>query len=593
MRDQVEEVKSKIDIVDIVSEYVTLKKAGSNFKGLCPFHSEKSPSFMVNGELQIFKCFGCSESGDVFTFLEKYEGMEFPEALKYLAEKTGVFLHHTQKGQKDDKERLYEVNNLVHRFYQYMLHQHTQGKSALEYLTKVRGLSMETIKTFEIGFAPDDYSGLEKVFVRKKRATTGELEKLGLVFLHNGRPTDRFRGRIMFPLYDHRGNLQGFAGRILPALDKGNVGKYINSPETILYKKSYSLFGLWFTRKEIKQKKYAVLVEGPLDAIASYQGGIKNVAAIQGTSLTQEQVKLLSRFTKKIVFCLDSDFAGDAAERRGIQIAEQEGLEIRVARLTEFKDPGEAGVSDPKGFQKTIDSAIGVWDFILDSVFNKYKTKDGEEKAKISRELIPLLATIEDHIVQAHYVNETAKRLRVPVEAVTDQMRKKGVAQKMETPDAPLEHSPKIKTRQENLEENLLSLAFSYNPQYLLLHDDIVTRIVNPLYKRIANEFLTYAKHNSSLDMNDFAQILSPELTDGLQTLMLKDWDIDKQKEPEYANQLDRLNGELELLILRSQLDTQAQEIKTLTGPEKRKKLLQVQKNFQKLQKLQSQLEQS
>src|SRR5258706_4793904 len=249
MRDQVEEVKQKIDIVDIISEYVTLKKAGSNFKGLCPFHSEKSPSFMVNPELQIFKCFGCGESGDVYTFLEKYEGMDFPETLKYLADKVGVVLQNIQKVQKDDKERLYEVNNLVHRFYQYMLTSHVQGKPALEYLTKLRGLSMETIKTFEIGYAPDDYSGLEKVFVRKKRATSQELEKLGLVFMHNGRPTDRFRGRVMFPLYDHRGNLQGFAGRILPELDKGNVGKYINSPETILYKKSHGLFGLWFTRK--------------------------------------------------------------------------------------------------------------------------------------------------------------------------------------------------------------------------------------------------------------------------------------------------------------------------------------------------------
>src|SRR5258706_8117298 len=339
---------------------------------------------------------------------------------------------------------------------------------------------METIKTFEIGYAPDDYSGLEKVFVRKKRATSQELEKLGLVFMHNGRPTDRFRGRVMFPLYDHRGNLQGFAGRILPELDKGNVGKYINSPETILYKKSHGLFGLWFTRKEIKQKRCAVLVEGPMDAIASYQGGVTNVSAIQGTSLTQEQVKLLSRFTKKIVFCLDSDFAGDAAQRRGIQMAEQEGLEVRVAKLIEYKDPGEAAISDPKGFQKTIDESIGVWDFIIDSVFGKYKTKDGEEKAKISRELIPLLATIDDHIVQAHYMNETAKRLGVPVDAVADQITKKEIVR---VPDKPpvISKASHQKTRQDIMVQNLLSIAFFYNSSYLLVLDDVADPIMKTL----------------------------------------------------------------------------------------------------------------
>lgn len=591
MRDQVEEVKQKIDIVDIIGEYVTLKKSGSNFKGLCPFHSEKSPSFMVNPELQIYKCFGCGESGDAYTFLEKYEGMEFRESLKYLADKVGVVLKSAQYTQKDDKERLYEVNNLVHRFYQYMLNTHPSGKAALAYLTQKRGLSMETIKTFEIGYAPNDYSGLEKVLIRKRRATAQELEKLGLVFMHNGLPTDRFRGRVMFPLYDHRGNLQGFAGRILPELDSGTVGKYINSPETILYKKSNGFFGLWFTRKEIKQKRYAVLVEGPMDAIASYQGGIKNVAAIQGTSLTQEQVKLLSRFTKKIVFCLDSDFAGDAAERRGIQMAEQEGLEVRVARLTEYKDPGDAAIINPKGFQKTIDNAVGVWDFIIDSIFRKYTTRDGEEKAKISRELMPLLATIEDTIVRAHYMNETAKRLGVPLDAVSDQIKKV-------TPNAKTGHvitaipDAHIKSRQEVLEERLLSLAFTQSPHFLVLHDTMVDRISNPLYKRIVSEFLTFVKESPKLDLNLFAHHLSPELTEGFHTLMLQDWeDLDKTKGPVYSNELDRLYGELELLSIRSQLDQLARDIKSQKGSERRQTLLQAQKLTRELQKIQTQLE--
>jgi DNA primase len=197
MRDQVEEVKSKINIVDIISEYVDLKKAGTNYKGICPFHSEKSPSFMVNPELQIFKCFGCSESGDVFTFLEKYEGMEFYETLKFLAEKVGVEIKQKDFVQKDDREKLYETIELAHRFYQYMLNKHESGKRAMAYLQKERGLSMETISAFGMGYAPNDFNALEKVLVRKGKARAENLEKVGLVYMRNGRPTDRFRGRVM------------------------------------------------------------------------------------------------------------------------------------------------------------------------------------------------------------------------------------------------------------------------------------------------------------------------------------------------------------------------------------------------------------
>lgn len=591
MQDQVEEVKTKIDIVNIISEYVDLKKAGTNFKGLCPFHNEKTPSFMVNPELQFFKCFGCGEAGDVFSFLEKYEGMEFQESLAFLAEKAGVVLRKTRIPQSDNKEKLYEINMLVHRFYQYMLMKHPAGKKALDYLVHKRGLHMDTITTFELGFAPNDFSVLENVFIKKQKATAKELEALGLVYLRNGRATDRFRGRVMFPLFNHRGNLCGFAGRILPELDSGETGKYINSPETVLHHKSTLLFGLWYTRKEIKQKKYAVLVEGPMDALASFQGGITNVSAIQGTSLTAEQVKLLSRYTKKIVFCLDSDFAGDAAERRGIQIAEREGLEVRVARLTKYKDPGEAAISDPEGYTSAIKNAIGVWDFIIDSVFRTYNTNDGEEKAKISRELIPLLSTIEDTIIRAHYTGEVARRLNVPIDAVSYEINKKAQTPAIRARKPETTIVPKEKKRQEVLEERLLSIAFNHNPEYLILNDDLETMFTTPSYKRIFEAFLEYAKEDSKLDIRLFSQKIPKEFQKVFSDLILRDWeDLDKNKDNEYTSELDRLKRQLELLIIRSQLDKQAREIKSLKGPERRKKLLQVQKNFQHLQKLTSQL---
>lgn len=545
---------------------------------------------MVNPELQIFKCFGCGESGDVFSFLEKNEGMEFYEALKYVADKVGAVLQKSDHAPKDDKQRLYEVNNLVHRFYQYMLLHHEKGRDGLEYLKK-RGITMETITTFQLGFAPNDYSALEKVLVSKKKATAKELESLGLVFMRNSRGTDRFRGRIMFPLFDHRGNLCGFAGRILPQFDNKETGKYINSPETALYHKSHMLYGLLETKRDIKSQKFAIVVEGEMDVLASWQAGIKNVCAIKGSALTQEQVKLISRFTKKIIFCLDTDFAGDAAARRGIQIAENEGLEIRVAQLIGYKDPGEAAVADPKAYKRAITEAVGVWDFIIDSVFKKYKTSDGENKAKISRELVPLLATIQDSIIRAHYVGITAQKLSVPIDAVESEIGKKEKPVPSVTTHVDTDVR-RNKSRRDILEERLLSIAFTQDPGFLVRHDDISQKIENPLYKRILKEFYTFAYGTSDLQMAAFVQEISPELKEVFSNLMLLDWnDLDKRSEEEYTTELSRLLGELELLMLRGQLDQLAAEIKVAHGSDKKQKLLQAQKLFPKLQQLQKSVE--
>jgi len=596
MRDQVEEVKAKINIVDIVGDVLDLKKAGTNFKALCPFHTEKTPSFMVNPEIQIFKCFSCGESGDVFTFLEKYEGMEFYEALKYLAEKAGVVIIQKDTKQSLDlrsKEKLYDALQLAHRFYQYMLTKHESGNRPLEYLLKERGLSMETISAFGIGYSPNDFSALDAVLVRKKKVTADDLEKVGLVYIRNGRPTDRFRGRIMFPLFDHRGNLNGFAGRILPELDTGETGKYINSPETILHHKGNMLFGLWTTRKEIKKQGYAVVVEGPMDAIASYQGGIKNVVAIQGTSLTQEQVKLISRFTKKLVFSLDSDFAGVGAERRGIQLAEAEGLEVRVAQLSGFKDPGEAAIKDPVGFKKAITDAIGVWDFIIDSVIAKYKNIDGENKAKISRELAPLLGSISDSIVRAHYIGEVAQKLRVPIESVFEEVSKKPSSPTAQSSEVQPIGSPLVKRdRQQILEERLISFCFQYDTHFIIVHEDLLERLKTPFLKQIIQEFLRFAQHNTPSDIQLFAKELPLELHKGFNDLLfLNEQDIDNMNKEEYTQELHRLYGELELLHVRSQLDTLAAQIKVAHGSDKKQKLLQAKKLFLTLQQLQSSLE--
>lgn len=239
---QIEEIKSKVDIVSIIGEHVTLKKAGSNFRGLCPFHQEKTPSFMVSPELQIFKCFGCQAGGDVFKFLELFENMDFGESLRYLADKVGVKLV-SFTPQDNTKQVLYELNNLAAKFYNYLLISHPIGKIALIYLKEDRKINTDSIKTFNIGYAPNGKNALSNFLIKKKKLKTQDIEKAGLVYISHSRVFDRFQGRIVFPISDHRGNTIALAGRLMPP-ERKDVGKYINSPETPIYHKSYSLYGL-------------------------------------------------------------------------------------------------------------------------------------------------------------------------------------------------------------------------------------------------------------------------------------------------------------------------------------------------------------
>jgi len=326
----VELVKSKIDIVSFLSDYITLKKAGRNFKALCPFHSEKTPSFVVSPERQSWHCFGsCGEGGDVISFLEKWENLEFLEALRILAKKVGVTLsNYTPSSQTQLKDRLIEANHLASEFYHYLLVNHKIGKRAREYLES-RRIKNETIKTFMLGYAPESWDSLLK-YLLKKGYQTGEIHQAGLVVKSDrGRYYDRFRGRLMFTLCDHRGNVIGFSGRLLDEeihseykrgvySERERGAKYVNTAETPVYIKGNTLYGLYITKEAIKKEKEAVLVEGEFDMLSSFQAGAANVCAIKGSALTEGQLLLLKRYTENLILALDSDFAGSEAAKRGI-----------------------------------------------------------------------------------------------------------------------------------------------------------------------------------------------------------------------------------------------------------------------------------
>ncbi len=481
---QVEEVKNKTDIVSLISEYIEVKKAGRNYKANCPFHGEKTPSFMITPELQMYKCFGCGESGDCFTFLEKHEGMEFKEALKYLADKAGVKLVALKPEETSEREKIIEINKSALNFYNYALLGHPQGKKVLSYLTKDRGLNIETIKQFKIGYSPESFSAFSKYLKEKKKFNSLDLEKAGLLV---GRGIDRFRGRVIFPLFDHRDNCVGFAGRILPWL-KQDIAKYINSPDTEAYHKSKVLYGLNITKGDIRDKNYAVIVEGELDMISSYQAGIKNVIAIKGSALTEDQLKLIGRFADKIVLCLDADFAGNEASKRGAIMAINLGFEVKVATLKGFKDPDEIARSNPKEYLTEIESASSLWDFLIDEIFNKYDSSSGSGKAKISSEIVPLLSMIQDKIVQSYYVENVARRLSVPIDAVLFEVSK---VNKNETKvEEGITLSKTEKDRRQLLEEKLLVNAVEKDYKILfekdtkeLINSAFVLKVINHLEK--------------------------------------------------------------------------------------------------------------
>lgn len=564
--DQLEEIRRKIDISQFINQYVPLKKAGRNFKGLCPFHSEKTPSFIVSPERQIWHCFGaCNTGGDIFGFLMKMEGLEFGEAFRVLAKRAGVkLISYKPTEEEKQKQLLFEINHLASEYYHYLLLNHPVGKKAREYILG-RGISKDSLERFKIGFAPNMWEGLQKFLVGKKDYRQEDLEKVGLVIRsEGGRFYDRFRARIMFPLKDHQGNIRGFAGRVLEK--DTQEAKYVNSPETILYHKSDLLYGLAETKEEIKKAGAVVLVEGELDAISSYQTGVKNVVAIKGSAITLNQIKLLDRFTKTIIFALDSDIAGDQAAKRGIEIADNAGMMIKVVEVKGGKDPDEVAQKNPSFWQKQVKEAVSVYDYFLDSAFARFDSKTGEGKRKISQELIPILAKAADSIVQSHYLKLLADRLEVDEESVKAEINKQEVIEKSIGMPTIIKAGPSEtkKTRREILEEHLFGLCFQ-SGSWVFLRKRKVTSLVKTLrFVNILEILAKYLKRYKTNESERLAKMLPAELRDTFNRfylLDLTDLTQDEDKfEVEYQNTLYQL-GKLDL---KEQLTRISAEIKAL-----------------------------
>ncbi|MCX6812261.1 MAG: DNA primase [Candidatus Berkelbacteria bacterium] len=426
---QVEEVKNKIDIVELISGYLTLKKAGINYKGLCPFHNEKTPSFMVSPERQGFKCFGCSAGGDVFTFVEMIECMEFYDSLKFLAEKAGIelkkdkpFSYGEKKFEPSEKSRIFEINDLSAKFYHKILTDHPKAEPARKYL-RDRGIKKETIVDWKLGYAPNSWDLILK-FLTARGFSDKEIFRAGLLVLGDkGKYWDRFRGRIMFPISNISGQIVAFTSRVIDDSDP-KAAKYLNSAESPIYIKGKTIYGLDRARNEIRQSGKSIMVEGNMDVIACQAAGFKNVVATSGTALTSDQLKILARYSPDIIFSFDSDAAGKTALKRAITLALQNDINARVLTLPGFKDPDEAIKSDPKNFSQAIKNSKSALEYWIDTAVLENDIADVSGKKNVSKEILPVLKIISNDLEREYYIKYLAKKLSLSESSILSQLKK-------------------------------------------------------------------------------------------------------------------------------------------------------------------------
>lgn len=558
----VDEVKSRLDIVQIIGKYVALKKAGRNLKGLCPFHSEKTPSFMVAPDRQVFHCFGCGKGGSAIDFVMEYEHIDFREALEELAEQVGVTLSHKVSTTPEEKrkEKILEIHHLAGEYYHYLLTKHAIGEKAREYLKK-RGVSEKIIETFGLGYSLSSWDGLSK-FLRKKNYEMSLLVESGLIIDSPRGGYDRFRGRLMFPLRDHRGQTIGFSGRLMDPDAK--EAKYINSPETPIYIKGNMLFALDVTKGAIQKEQTAVVMEGEFDVLSSYQAGISNVVAIKGTALTEAQVNLLKRFTSKILFALDSDVAGDAASRRGIEIADRAGLEIHIASMPFGKDPDDVARSEPHLLKKAIAEAQTIYDYYVTSALKRHDVATAYGKKNISQELYPVFARITNSVVQSHYIHRLSDILGVSETVISDGLKK-------ESKKTPLQDGNQTDGAKEVREEDkqelyLLSLLLQGDTAELM--EDVndafdLSFISTPSIRQIIELLQTHLSDASHFFIKDFLDSLPKELLPTIDFAYLVDIGTVLDHPDMFSRNWQMTLKEVKKKSLRQQITTFTQLLKT------------------------------
>lgn len=530
-----QEIKSRIDIVDFLAEYLQLKPAGThNFRALCPFHNEKNPSFMVSRDKQFWHCFGCAKSGDIFTFLQDYEGLTFPEALKQLAERAGVKLvqnYGPSTQETTQKNKVLEILNLTAKYYHEYLLKSQAAQIARDYLIK-RQIQTETIEQFNLGFSPDSWEEIGN-FLRQRGYLEQDIVAAGLLIKSENKNSgsrqnkfyDRFRGRLMFPIADHNGAVVGFGARALKESEEKSA-KYINSPQTLVYDKSHILYGLSLAKTAIKKQDLVVVVEGYLDVISSHQAGITNVVAVSGTALTNSQLKLLKRYSTKLALCFDADQAGMAAAKRGVETALAEGFEIKIITLPFGKDPDECIKYNIALWPEAIKQAEEFVQYYFNKTLSGLDLQKAQDQKKATDILLPLIAKIADVVEKSFWLKKLATRLDI------DEAVLKLKLQNSKTVTAPVSEqnnsfkaklinnnnssAPVVKSKNEIISDKLLALvlqqsAFLEVMVQQLLPEMLETEINQNLYKNLII-YYTESTNLDNLGIVDFGQYLAKKI---------------------------------------------------------------------------------
>ncbi len=599
---QIEEIKNKLNIVDIIGSYVKLSKTGINYRGVCPFHSEKGPSFFVSPARQMWHCFGCGEGSSVFDFIMKIEGVEFGDALKIMATKAGVELKRENPKLRTERQRLYEICHLACSFFEKQLGNSAYGKDAKEYLLK-RGIKEETIKKWRLGYSPDTWQSLSDFLVGRgyKRE---EIVKAGLTVQSEkgNNPYDRFRGRIIFPIFDLNSQVIGFGARVFKDADKKETAKYINTPQTLLYDKSNVLYGLNYAKLAVRKNNQCVLTEGYTDAIMCHQAGFENTIAVSGTALTPRHLNILKRYSDSLLLAFDMDLAGDTATKKGINLAQSAGFNIKVIdTYSGAKDPAEIILENPENWSESIIKARSIMDYYFDSAFvpkslsatgapaslglgAKFDKNNPQGKKEIGAVILPAIKRLQNKIEQSHWVQKLAEKLDVSQESVLEELKNTRIenitflTQEAKAPEIDKKGFTVV-GRKKLLEDKIISLALK-NPENL----DLIEDHHYPLFCDKTRNLIENIKKIAMQKGNDseaiFADIPKDEYRDLLDTLALKaevsafaEASADEDYEGDGLDEIQLCLSQLKDIELRNKLNELSRALK-IEGDEQKKEEL-------------------
>lgn len=582
---QVDEIKAKLSIEDVVSSYLQLQKAGRNWKAKCPFHNEKTPSFTVSPERQMWYCFGCSEGGDIFTFVMKIEGLEFRDALKLLAEKAGVKLENQNYDNQSGKGKSLDILDVSRKFYEECLKIKT-GKKAFDYLSE-RGLSKEIIEKFQLGYAPDSWDLLSE-FLKKKNYLEKDIFASGMtVKKDRGGFYDRFRGRVMFPINNISGQTVGFSSRIMPGADESSA-KYINTPETVIYNKGRILYGLDKAKAEIRKKNLCIMVEGNMDVIASFQSGVENVVATSGTALTIEQIKIIKRYTENIAFSFDMDSAGIKAAGRGIELALQEEVNASVITIPEGKDPADCVKNNPELWKKAVQNPKPIMEFYFESIFAKYDADEIEGKKKIVAEMLNIICKISNKIEQNYYIKMLSEKLKIDEIAILDSLnilKQKQNSLRFQNSDNRPEQKVEI-SREEKLQQRILGFLILYphffSDSFSNLDNFFSNKKIKKIYLIISDLYSKNGNLNPKIISQLKNRILIEDSGENKKDTLLYLWDVASLSIESEIERIEDIHKEIEFslvnlkkIVLKRKLKELEIEMKSDASQENVKKIVQ------------------